>query len=74
MQDFRKQAEFDIADRIRLFVQATPLLAAAIEAQRDYIMGETLTVELISGATTEGIAGQAEFDDESVRFSVIKAS
>ncbi len=74
VQDFRKQAEFDIADRIRLFVQATPLLAAAIEAQRDYIMGETLTVELISGATTEGIAGQAEFDDESVRFSVIKAS
>jgi hypothetical protein len=46
VQEFRKQADFDIADRIHLSINATPRLAEAIQAYREYIMGETLVVDL----------------------------
>lgn len=49
IQDFRKQAEFNISDRISLVYQATPTLQNAIETHRDYIMEETLTVEMSEG-------------------------
>jgi isoleucyl-tRNA synthetase len=60
VQDLRKQAGFDIADRIHLSVSASPALAEAIRVHRDYIMGETLTVELKlsdpqAGATSAGL-------------------
>ena len=77
VQDLRKQAEFDISDRIQLFVQSTPGLADAIETQKEYIMGETLAVELVFGTPPARFAGanataQAEFDGESVTFTILK--
>ncbi len=47
VQDLRKTADLDVADRIRVYVTATPGLKEAIEANRDYVNTETLTVELI---------------------------
>jgi isoleucyl-tRNA synthetase len=74
VQEQRKQAEFDIADRIRLSVQATPRLAQAIDAYRDYIMGETLAVELLDDQPVAGvIIAEAEFDEEKVSFGIMKA-
>jgi isoleucyl-tRNA synthetase len=73
VQDLRKQADFDISDRIKLYVQASPTLADAIESQKDYIMGETLTLELISEPAPPGAStGKAEFDGETVAFGIIK--
>ncbi len=46
VQDLRKTADLDVADRIKVNVVATPGLKEAIEANRDYITTETLTVEL----------------------------
>ncbi len=75
VQDLRKTADFDIADRIRLYVQATPTLAEAIQQHRDYIMGETLAVELLQDQPPEGAAAlTVEFDGESVTAGVQKAS
>ena len=75
IQDQRKQADFDIADRIHLYVQASPRLAEAINLQRDYIMGETLTVELISAPPPEkASSSQVSFDGESVTFGILKSS
>ena len=79
VQDLRKQADFDIADRIRLYVQASPGLAEAIQAHREYIMGETLTVELKTGAALAQAAGSqatgAEFgfDGETAQVSIVRA-
>jgi isoleucyl-tRNA synthetase len=71
VQDLRKQAEFDIADRIRLYVEASPGLAGAIQAYREYILGETLTIELLDAAPPEGSASvRVEFDGESVNFGI----
>ena len=46
IQDARKQADFEIADRIRLYYQASPDLKEAIEKHREYIQEETLTVDM----------------------------
>ncbi len=73
VQDLRKQADFDISDRIRLFVHATPGLMGAVETYREYITGETLTRELVSGAPPEGaVAANLELDGEQVTFGVVK--
>ena len=45
IQDFRKQADFDISDRISLVYKASPLLKEAIIAHQDYIKEETLSLE-----------------------------
>ena len=65
IQDFRKQADFDISDRIILVYQATPSLQAAIEAHRVYIMEETLTVEMSQADPAAGMfSGTASFEGE----------
>ncbi len=74
VQDLRKQADLDISDRIRLAYQASSGLAAAVESFKDYIQGETLTVELASAAPLDGMAVVSdEFDGESVTIGIAKA-
>ena len=69
VQDFRKQADLDIADRIKLYYQASEKLAAAIEANQEYIMGETLSVEMVAEPAPKGAIKSQEafnFDGEEV--------
>ncbi|MHB0988327.1 MAG: isoleucine--tRNA ligase [Bellilinea sp.] len=71
VQDLRKTADLQISDRIRLYYQATPGLAAAVIDFKDYIMAETLTVELVASAPPESAAiSQAEFDSEQLTVGV----
>jgi len=49
VQEGRKQLGFEIADRIHLTVQASPRLSQALEAQREYVMGEVLALEMQAG-------------------------
>ena len=73
VQDLRKSAELDIADRIRLYYRATPGLAAAVQDFRDYIMGETLAVELVAGpAPREAFEGSDRFDGEEMTVALVK--
>ncbi len=65
IQDFRKQADFDIADRIKLVYQVTPALQSAVITHRDYIMEETLTLEMEEGDPTKSaFSGTALFEGE----------
>ncbi|HEX7566941.1 MAG TPA: isoleucine--tRNA ligase, partial [Anaerolineaceae bacterium] len=74
VQDRRKQADFDISDRIRVVYSATPNLAEAVSAFRDYIMLETLTIELLPGEVPGDMpSGTDEFDGEQVTISLAKA-
>jgi len=67
IQDFRKQAEFEISDRINLVYQATTALQVAIAKHRDYIMQETLTLEMKEGTPTNStFSGTASFEGEEV--------
>jgi isoleucyl-tRNA synthetase len=74
VQDLRKQADFDIADRIYMYVSASATLMEAIQEHQAYIMGETLTLELKSGKSPEGAAtGSFEFDGEQAEVGLEKA-
>ncbi len=74
VQDLRKTADLDVADRIRVNVMATPALKEAIVANEEYVTSETLTVELSFSEPVPGYAVSAdEFDGEKVTIGLIKA-
>jgi isoleucyl-tRNA synthetase len=47
IQNLRKQAGFEVTDRIRIICSAPPELQQAVEALRDYVQRETLAESLI---------------------------
>jgi isoleucyl-tRNA synthetase len=80
VQDLRKTSGLDVADRIKLHVAATPGLKEAVEANREYVTVETLTVELrfsdpssLPGAGSGSASVTDEFDKEKVTIELIKA-
>jgi isoleucyl-tRNA synthetase len=73
VQDFRKQSNLNIADRIKLYVQASPVLAQAIQEHRDYIMGETLAVYLEDAPLpTDAETVQLEFDGQELILGMLR--
>ena len=73
VQDLRKQAGFDIADRIRLFAVATPDLSQAIQEHRQYIMAETLASEFhLQAPPEQAIKLSVNFDQEEATIGVQK--
>jgi isoleucyl-tRNA synthetase len=74
VQELRKTADLDVADRIRVNVVATTGLKEAIEANRDYVTAETLTVELsYTAPLPDEVSSTDEFDGEKVTVGLIKA-
>jgi isoleucyl-tRNA synthetase len=74
VQDLRKKADLDVADRIKLFVIASPGLREAIEISREYVTAETLTVDLKYASPPSGaISVEDEFDGEKVSIGLEKA-
>ena len=74
LQDFRKDSGLDVADRIKVYLEASPALKEAIQRHSDYITTETLTVQL-NFAAPPGIAQVLTdtFDGESVTIGLLKA-
>jgi isoleucyl-tRNA synthetase len=71
LQTARKDAGLDYADRVRVLYRAAPELEQAIEAWRDWIAGETLTV---AWAPLEGTATvDSEVDGLELAFEIRKA-
>ena len=50
VQQLRKQNDYEMMDNIKISISADEEVADAVEAHRDYIMKETLAVELTQGA------------------------
>jgi isoleucyl-tRNA synthetase len=74
VQDLRRSADLEIADRIHLYYSATPGLLEAINAFKEYIVGETLALDLVAGSNPDGLPMiEDEFDHEKVCISVKKA-
>ena len=67
IQDFRKQADFEIADRIQVHYQASEDLTDAIQDHREYIMEETLAVSLEDAEPEESMFTEStEFEGEEL--------
>ncbi len=74
VQDLRKSADLDVADRINLFVVASASLKSAIEVHRDYITTETLAVALnFSEPPKDASSVDDDFDGEKVKVGLVKA-
>ncbi len=76
VQNLRKEAGLEVADRIRLYYQASPGMAEAVEAHRAYIMAEVLAVEMQAGDPPEGAFTQKETlksEGESFTVGLVKA-
>jgi isoleucyl-tRNA synthetase len=71
VQDLRKSAGLDVADRIQLAVKADgggeSQVAAAVAAHRDYLLGETLATSLHSAPQGDGFDARVELDGHQVR-------
>jgi isoleucyl-tRNA synthetase len=52
LNDLRKDAGLDIADRVALTVEADDEVWAALEAHRDHVMSEVLAIELVRAPST----------------------
>ncbi len=74
VQDLRKSAGLDIADRIELIYNASSDLRQAVESFRDYIMGETLAIAMTHGPIPEELPSARDaFDGQKVVVALAKA-
>ncbi len=60
VQDARKQAGLEVADRIALYVEGDAAVTAALAEHRDYLMNETLASSWRKPKTGEFVAAQEE--------------
>ncbi|MBI4718372.1 MAG: isoleucine--tRNA ligase [Planctomycetes bacterium] len=75
VQNLRKDAGLDIADRIRLsLVSESADLRAAVDAFSEYIAGETLATGIVASAPGDGAsATQVTIEGQSINISLHKA-
>ncbi|HYQ88217.1 MAG TPA: isoleucine--tRNA ligase [Candidatus Binatia bacterium] len=71
IQTLRKSAEFDVTDRIRLFLEElSPGLAAAAARHEQFIREEVLAEEVLSRAPGNGPSEEWTFDGERARVGI----
>jgi isoleucyl-tRNA synthetase len=77
VQNARKTAGLQVEDRIDLMLDGDPVLIEAAKAHSDYIVGETLTVELLLGdqaaAAAMDYSEQAEIDGLALNIMLRRA-
>ena len=71
VQAMRKEADFEVTQRIRVTVEADDELKAAIEAHRDYVTAETLAVALDFAAC--GDAPSVDLNGHVAKICVVAA-
>ncbi|GAB3585650.1 isoleucine--tRNA ligase [Amycolatopsis endophytica] len=72
VQQARRDAGLDVADRIVLTVDAPADVVAAVEAHEEFLTGETLANSVSYGEVAEGFAG-AVGDGDKITVAVTKA-
>jgi len=71
IQNLRKESDFDIVDKITLFVQSDTVLEEAIRENEDYIKTETLTDKLIIKEEVKN-GTEIVFDDVNTKILIEK--
>ena len=62
IQQMRKQNDYEMMDNINIYLDADEDVMAAVEAYKDYIMKETLAVEICSGDASGGELAQVNLN------------
>jgi isoleucyl-tRNA synthetase len=72
VQNMRKEAGFEVTDRIRIFIDATEQMANAIEEQSDYIKNETLCLDIAKSAENGEFKKEWHIDDMTLVVGISK--
>jgi isoleucyl-tRNA synthetase len=70
IQTLRKNAEFDVTDRIRLFWELSPGLEAAAARHERFIRDEVLAEEVVPRVSGSGPSEEWTFDGERARVGI----
>jgi len=70
IQLMRKEADFQVSDRIKISVQSSEIVQSALTAHQDYIMGETLALEIVEEPTPEAFVKEWKVNDQMAVISV----
>jgi isoleucyl-tRNA synthetase len=73
VQQARREAGLNVTDRIGLVVEASPDVAAAVEAHRDFVASETLATSVELGPAGESAHAGEAGEGDTVRVAVTKA-
>ncbi len=72
VQQARRDADFDVSDRISLVVSADAAVRAAVETHSEFVVGETLATSLSFAEQVAGFAGEVG-DGQQVTVAVTRA-
>ncbi|GAA4713945.1 isoleucine--tRNA ligase [Phytohabitans rumicis] len=72
VQQARRDAQFDVSDRVAVTLAASPEVVAAVEAHRDFVSREVLATSLAFGPVEVGFAGEVG-DGGQVTVAVTRA-
>ena len=71
IQNMRKDADFNVSDRIKLsLTDASPLVIEAFDTHQDYILRETLTTAVVDAPSENAFTLTQKLNDESATLSV----
>ncbi len=71
VQDQRKSLGFDIADRIKIYYQASAALSEAVKHNEAYIAAETLALAVLDEPLPHGLTQANDgFDGEELHFAL----
>jgi isoleucyl-tRNA synthetase len=71
IQKSRREEGFNVVDRIQLTIHASEALLKAIQDNREYVMSETLTTDLIESDVAQSLS--FEIDEHRLSLSISKA-
>jgi isoleucyl-tRNA synthetase len=74
VQNMRKDADFDVVDKIRIYYESDEKLIKYIGKFSEYITSETLADELNSGTSDNGYSDEWEIGDFKCKISIVKAT
>ncbi len=70
VQNLRKEAGFEVVERIRIAFDGSDTLKKAVSNQKAYILNETLSTEILTTYAHGEFAKEVEINDEKVQISV----
>jgi isoleucyl-tRNA synthetase len=70
IQNMRKDAGFQVTDRIKIYYSGTDVLTTALESMRAYIASETLAVEILSTLHAGEFSSSENINSEACDISI----
>jgi isoleucyl-tRNA synthetase len=72
IQTLRKEADFNVDDRIELFIEADDAVMAAVEAYREYLENETLATLLEKPAGSYDASKEIKVGKDQIIINIIR--